>query len=69
MTTEKRIRLRIVNVLTQTCGTATIAEILNSLLGAEADPNLSDIESKEAERLFDLLSDANPQAVDAAQGR
>jgi hypothetical protein len=58
---------RIAAILAKTCDPKTVADILNGTLTADADPNLNDMESRYAARLFDRLSELAPDAVEVAK--
>ena len=46
-----------------------LADLLNAIVGADAEPRLTDAEVEAVERLFDLLAAVAPSAVDAAMKR
>ena len=46
-----------------------LADLLNAIVGADAEPRLTDPEVEALETLFALLRDLSPEAVDVAMKR
>lgn len=60
---------RIVDVLSTLLDTETMAEVLNQLLCADAEPRLDDREARTAQWLFNRLTEKCPEAVTLATAR
>ena len=70
MTCEQMVILgRTANGLGKLLPIDQLADLLNAIIGADADPRLTDPEVEAMETLFALLGDLSPQAVDVAMKR
>lgn len=54
------------STLAKLLGPQSLARVLDALLGCEADGRLSDAEAAAGDKLFLLLCDLRPDAVDVA---
>jgi len=59
--------IALATTMKKTLALRTLAEILDGLLSADADPGLTDDEAAAASELFDAIAEACPEAVTEAQ--